>query len=138
MIDEWEAQPRHRNPVFARDGWRAVSARSARRELQDHHIVFRSRDGGNKVQNRIALCASHHHRGIHASVIRAWGEAPHTVRWHLGVRASGPPFLAYVGDRLDVDATDGAGSQDCRGDEAGVSRPAGDFASAPGVDQRVG
>jgi hypothetical protein len=37
--------------------------------------------------------------------IRAWGKAPHAVHWHLGVRAAGLPFLAYVGDRLDHDAT---------------------------------
>src|SRR5437764_287079 len=44
---EWEGQPRHRDPVFARDGWRcAVPICTARRELHDNHGVFRSRGGG--------------------------------------------------------------------------------------------
>src|SRR4029450_7204602 len=49
---EWEGQPRHRDPVFARDGWRcAVPVCTARRNLHDHHLVFRSRrgrDGGEE------------------------------------------------------------------------------------------
>jgi hypothetical protein len=74
---EWEAQPRHRNPVFARDGWRcAVPACTARRELHDHHLVFRSHGGGNGRENRLTLCAWHHLRGIHADRVRARGEAP--------------------------------------------------------------
>jgi len=39
---EWRAQPRHRDPIFERDGWRcAVPACSSRRALHDHHIIFR-------------------------------------------------------------------------------------------------
>src|SRR4029450_6563375 len=38
---EWEAQPRHRDPVFARDGWRcAVPACTSRRNLLDHHLLY--------------------------------------------------------------------------------------------------
>src|SRR5207245_1616073 len=41
---EWTAQPRHRDPVFERDRWRcAVPACTSRRNLHDHHILFRSR-----------------------------------------------------------------------------------------------
>jgi hypothetical protein len=99
VLDAWLSQPRHRDPVFARDGWRcAVPACSARRNLHDHHIVFRSRGGDNRRDNRVAVCAWHHLRGIHAGRVRAWGEAPGHVHWQLGVRG-GRRFLEFVGER---------------------------------------
>jgi hypothetical protein len=98
--EEWSRQPRHRDPVFARDGWRcAAPACSSRRNLHDHHVVFRSRGGGNVHQNRITLCAWHHLRGVHAGVIRVCGEAPGELRWEIGTRHDGPPLLRTVGDR---------------------------------------
>jgi len=100
VVTDWEALPHHPDPVFARDGWRCqVPACSGRRKLQDHHIVFRSRGGSNARTNRIALCAGHHHHGIHTGVIRASGKAPHHVRWELGVRAAAPALLTLLGDR---------------------------------------
>src|SRR5262249_39584000 len=51
---EWEGQPRHRDPIFARDGWRcAVPVCTARRELHDHHLLFRSRRRAHARRNRI-------------------------------------------------------------------------------------
>jgi hypothetical protein len=98
-IAEWEAQPRHRDPIFERDGWRCtVPACSSRRNLQDHHIVFRSRGGSNAFYNRVSLCAWHHLRGIHAGVVRASGRAPKAIRWELGRRHDGEPLLTLVGD----------------------------------------
>jgi hypothetical protein len=97
VIAEWESQPRHRDPVFARDGWRcAVPACSSRRNLHDHHVLFRSRGGGNERENRIAVCAAHHLHGIHTSVIRAWGEAPDGITWELGVREGRRPLLRFA------------------------------------------
>jgi hypothetical protein len=97
---EWEGQPRHRDPVFARDGWRcAVPICTARRELHDHHLVFRSRGGGNERENRITLCAWHHLRGVHAGRVRAEGEAPHLLTWEIGVRTGHRPLLRLVGER---------------------------------------
>ena len=96
VIAEWEAQPRHHDPVFARDGWRCtVPGCSSRRNLHDHHVLFRSRGGDNSRSNRIAVCAAHHLHGIHASVIRAWGEAPDSITWDLGVRPGQPPLLRF-------------------------------------------
>jgi hypothetical protein len=95
----WEGLPRHRDPVFARDGWRcAVPACTARRELHDHHVVFRSQGGGNGRDNRITICAAHHLRGIHAGTVRASGTAPDEITWELGVRTGKPPLLHLVGD----------------------------------------
>jgi len=99
-IADWEAMPRHRDPIFARDGWRCtVPGCTSRCSLHDHHVLYRSRGGGNQRTNRTAVCAAHHLHGIHAGAVRAWGTAPHDVHWHLGVRPTGPPLLAYVGDR---------------------------------------
>ena len=97
---EWEGQPRHRDPVFARDGWRcAVPVCTARRELHDHHLLFRSRGGGNARENRITLCAWHHLRGVHAGRVRAEGEAPDGITWEIGVRAGRRPLLRLAGER---------------------------------------
>jgi hypothetical protein len=81
VIASWESTPRHRDPIFARDGWRCtVPACSSRRSLHDHHLVFRSRGGGNARANRTTICAAHHLHGVHAGTIRASGEAPNGIR----------------------------------------------------------
>src|SRR5439155_20197127 len=97
---EWSTQPRHRDPIFARDGWRcAVPACTSRRNLHDHHLLFRSCGGGNARDNRITVCAWHHLRGIHQGRVRAWGTAPDAVTWELGTRPGQPPLLTLQGDR---------------------------------------
>jgi hypothetical protein len=99
VTTEWERQPRHPDPVFARDGWRcAVPACSSRRNLHDHHIVFRSQGGGNERDNRVSVCAWHHLRGLHAGRVRAWGRAPHDVTWEVGVGLGHPPLFRARGD----------------------------------------
>jgi len=86
-------------PVFARDGWRcAVPACTARRNLHDHHLLYRSRGGGNARDNRITVCAWHHLRGIHQGRVRAWGTAPDVVTWELGARPGCEPLLRLRGD----------------------------------------
>jgi hypothetical protein len=96
---EWDRLPRHPDPVFARDGGRcAVPACRSRRNLHDHHLVFRSRGGDNARDNRVTVCAWHHLRGIHAGRVRAWGKAPGDVRWELGTRRDGPPLARLIGD----------------------------------------
>jgi hypothetical protein len=95
---EWLAQPRHRDPVFARDGWRcAVPVCTARRALHDHHVLFRSRGGDNRRANRVTVCAWHHLRGIHGARVRVWGEAPDDLTWEIGVRSGRPPLLRVAG-----------------------------------------
>ena len=97
--EEWQRQPRHRDPIFARDGWRcAAPACSSRLNLHDHHLLFRSRGGGNARQNRFTVCAWQHLRGIHQGRVRAWGTAPDDVTWELGVRPGRAPLLRLHGD----------------------------------------
>ena len=103
VTTEWQRAARHPDPVFARDGWRcAVPACSSRRNLHDHHIVFRSRGGDNTRDNRVTVCAWHHLRGIHAGRLRASGHAPDDVHWELGVRADGAPLARFRGDRYEI------------------------------------
>jgi hypothetical protein len=71
-----------------------VPAGSARRQLHDHHITFRSRGGSNARSNRITICAAHHLHGIHAGVVRAAGRAPHAAR------VGAPALLTFLGDRI--------------------------------------
>jgi hypothetical protein len=100
VTTEWEGRPRHRDPVFARDGWRcAVPACTSRRNLHDHHLLFRSRGGGNTRDNRVTVCAWHHLHGLHGGRVRAWGRAPARVRWELGVEAGRAPLVRTCGDR---------------------------------------
>ena len=97
---EWQAQPRHRDLIFARDGWRcAVPVCSSRRELHDHNIVFRSRGGDNERDNRVTVCAWHHLRGIRGGRVRATGDAPDGIVWEIGLRPGGGPLLRIDGAR---------------------------------------
>ena len=97
---EWMSQPRHRDPVFERDGWRcAVPACSSRRNLHDHHRQFRSRGGTNERSNRVTTCAWHHLRGIHGGLVRVDGLAPDGLLWELGLRPGRDPLLVFEGDR---------------------------------------
>ena len=99
-IAEWEAQPRHRDPIFARDGWRcSTPGCSRRRNLHDHHLDYRSRGGGNEQWNRTAVCASHHLHAVHMNVVAASGRAPYDVVWELGLRAGRAPLLRVRGQR---------------------------------------
>ena len=100
VCGEWESQPRHRDPVFARDGWRcAVPACTSRANLHDHHVLYRSAGGDNSRENRVTVCAWHHLRGIHLGRIRAHGAAPHAIIWQIGLRRGRPPLMRTVGDR---------------------------------------
>ena len=97
---EWTSAPRHRDPVFERDGWRcSVPGCSSRRNLHDHHLTYRSQGGGNARDNRTTVCAAHHLHGIHGGTIRAHGIAPSEITWELGCAGERPPLMRLVGDR---------------------------------------
>ena len=96
---EWESQPRHRDPIFERDGWRcAVPVCTARTSLHDHHVLYRSRGGEHAWGNRVAICAWHHLRGIHRGIIKVSGQAPDDLVWEIGVRRGRPPLLRTHGE----------------------------------------
>ena len=89
---------RRAHRVFERDGWRCtVPGCSSYRNLQDHHVRFRSAGGGDELENRTTLCAWHHLRGVHAGTVRCSGRAPAALRFELGVRGGGrPPLAVYT------------------------------------------
>ena len=76
---------------FERDGFRCtVPGCTARRNLQSHHIWFRSHCGPDVAWNRTTLCAYHHHRGVHrrgrhTGSLRIRGQAPDGLIYELGV-----------------------------------------------------
>ena len=105
-IAAWSEQGRqfHDYADFARDGWRCTAPGcTARRNLQSHHIVFRSHGGPDEPWNRTTLCAFHHLRGVHARTMGCMGRAPGLLRFELGLRAGGPPLLrCSSGDRIEA------------------------------------
>lgn len=99
-ILEWSSAARHRDPIFERDRWRCtVPGCSSRRNLQDHHVLYRSHGGTNARDNRTTVCAAHHLHGIHAGTIRASGRAPSGIVWELGCSRGREPLLRLIGDR---------------------------------------
>jgi len=72
--------------AFERDGWRCtIPACSARRNLHNHHIQFRSAGGPDESWNLTTLCAYHHERGVHTGAISVRGRAPDQLTYTLGV-----------------------------------------------------
>ena len=63
---------------FERDAFRCTTPDcTARRNLQSHHIWFRSRGGPDVAWNRTTLCAFHHERGVHRErTLTIRGRAP--------------------------------------------------------------
>jgi len=106
--DEPRTQREHR--VFERDGWRCtVPGCTSYRNLHDHHIRFRSAGGTDELANRTTLCAFHHLRGVHAGRVRCRGEAPHGLRFELGLRPDRPPLVVYgPGEWLSSRSADAA------------------------------
>jgi hypothetical protein len=102
--------PKARRPdpdsVMERDGYRcSIPGCSSRRNLHDHHITFRSACGSDAPGNRIALCAFHHLRCLHAGFLRVSGRAPHGLVFELGLRAGAAPLACYRSGDVSVHPT---------------------------------
>ena len=71
--------------ILVRDGWRcAAPGCSSRWNLEVHHVVYRSRGGGDDERNLVVLCRFHHQRGEHGGLGRCEGRAPLGLTWRLG------------------------------------------------------
>jgi hypothetical protein len=91
-----DPRARRPDPVMERDDYRcAVPGCTSRRNLHDHHIVFRSQQGSDAWGNRITLCAFHHQRALHAGLLRICGRAPDQLLFELGVRPGTAPLVRY-------------------------------------------
>jgi hypothetical protein len=55
--------------------------------------VFRSRGGGGERDNRVTVCAAHHHHGLHRGLVRASGQVSSGLEWELGTQ----PLLRVSG-----------------------------------------
>ena len=59
----------------------------SRAAVHAHHVVWRSRGGGDEPENLVSLCAGHHLYGIHRGYIRVSGRAPDGLVWEFGEEA---------------------------------------------------
>jgi len=92
---------RNRCAVLERDDWRCVfPGCSSRRNLQVHHIVFRSAGGSDDPSNLTTLCAFHHQRGVHDGTVAVRGRAPDALEFEQGLRPGREPLARFrSGDR---------------------------------------
>jgi hypothetical protein len=81
---EFETNPVYnqvRQLVLERDGWKCTyPGCGARTNLHVHHIVFRSRGGGDEPWNLTVVC-NFHHNLIHRERIAVRGRAPVPLEW---------------------------------------------------------
>jgi hypothetical protein len=91
-----DPRARRLDPVYGRDGYRcAVPGCTSRRNLQDHHISFRSAGGSDDLENRVTLCAFHHLRCLHTGLLRVSGHAPDDLVFSL-------PLARYKSGDIEV------------------------------------
>ncbi len=85
--DDPQMSPRRpSDAVYIRVGWRCTAPGcTSRRNLENHHIVYRSRGGSDELFNRTCLCRFHHQLGEHGGLSSCSGEAPLGVLWTLGI-----------------------------------------------------
>ena len=83
----WDVSP-HRagDAIYVRAGYRCEAPGcTSRRNLEVHHVVYRSRGGASAPENLVCLCRMHHQQGEHGGRARCRGRAPLGVVWRLGV-----------------------------------------------------
>ena len=88
FIRQWEhladARQTASRKVRERDGGECQVPGCSRRATHAHHVLFRSRGGGDEPENQLGLCGFHHLRCIHGGWLRVHGRAPDGLRWFLG------------------------------------------------------
>ena len=87
FVFTWDVSP-HRagEATYERAGYRCEAPGcTSRRNLERHHIVYRSRRGTSDSDNLLCLCRMHHQQGEHGRQARCRGKAPLGVVWRLGV-----------------------------------------------------
>jgi hypothetical protein len=97
FVETWGPLERRRRTPSSRarerdGGWCSAPACS-RPGAQGHHVVLRSRGGGNGLENLTPLCAPHHLRGVHAGRLRVRGTAPGALAWEIRSGATWEPFV---------------------------------------------
>ena len=91
--DPRQAPRRPGDRTYIRDGWRcSAPGCSSRRNLEEHHIIYRSRGGADTPSNLVTLCRFHHQQGEHNGLMKCRGIAPLGILWRLGDRGKGGVF----------------------------------------------
>jgi hypothetical protein len=113
------APKRHGDPVYSRAGWRCTAPGcTSRKNLDDHHLVYRSRRGPDSLDNRTCPCRFHHYQGEHGELASCRGKAPLGILWRLGRKALA---VWYRNERRVVAPTselaDGSQSRETRSHE---------------------
>ncbi|WP_242346405.1 HNH endonuclease [Anaeromyxobacter terrae] len=88
FIATWKAAPAERSTpqrrALARDCGLCQVPGCSRAAVHAHHVVYRSRGGGDEPENLASLCAAHHLRGVHGGLVDVRGVAPDRLTWRLG------------------------------------------------------
>jgi len=97
FVQTWDdplmSPPRAADKIYVRDGWRCMAPGcTSRKNLEEHHIVYRSHGGNNRADNRVTLCRYHHQQGEHNGMMRCRGKAPLGITWWMGRDAAGGVF----------------------------------------------
>jgi len=99
-IEVWEkASPKKntiRNRVMKRDLGLCTVPGCSRPACDGHHVIFRSQGGATDEKNETSLCKAHEQQCVHNRSVLVTGEAPHNLRWQLGVRPGYPPLLDVI------------------------------------------
>jgi hypothetical protein len=89
FVDTWKPALATRSTparrAIARDRGFCQVPGCSRAAVHAHHVVFRSRGGGDEEANLVSLCAGHHLHGVHGGVLRVRGRAPEALEWELGL-----------------------------------------------------
>ncbi|MGV8122482.1 MAG: HNH endonuclease [Candidatus Xenobiia bacterium LiM19] len=89
--------------ILKRDHFQCqVPGCKCRRNLQVHHIVWRSKGGGEEESNKITLCKVHHKHILHdLMALKIEGTAPHNLTFTFEPNSSDidGPFLIYHNGR---------------------------------------
>jgi hypothetical protein len=94
FVATWDVSHAPRRPardaIYVRDGWRCMAPGcTSRRNLEDHHVLYRSRGGDDGRTNLVTLCRFHHQQGEHGELAWVRGKAPLGLSWVLGRRGRG-------------------------------------------------
>jgi len=89
--------------ILKRDRFRCqVPGCRCRRNLEVHHIIWRSKGGGDEQSNVVTLCKAHHSYILHdLMALRIEGAAPNNLTFIFGQSTDkdGEPFLKYTNGR---------------------------------------
>lgn len=75
--------------VYVRERWRCASPVCRSRNVTPHHVVYRSRGGGEGRDNLVALCEVCHLELVHGGRLEVGGVAPGGLVWRAMGWASG-------------------------------------------------